>query len=54
MVFLDISTSGGGLDPQDPHVFGPSESISQRYHTVRIRILPFSLKGVGQTEGLQN
>ncbi len=45
--------SVGDPDPdlQDPHVFGPpgsgSGSISQRY---RIRILPFSHKGVEWTE----
>ncbi len=39
--------SVGDPDPQDPHVFGPSGSISQR---VRIRILPMSHKGFEQTE----
>jgi hypothetical protein len=37
-------------DPQDPYVFGPpgSGSFSQRYG--RLRILPFSHKGLEQTE----
>ncbi len=36
------------VDP-GPHVFGPSGSIRQRYKS-GFRILPFSHKGVEQTE----
>jgi hypothetical protein len=50
-VRMPISVGDLDSDPQDPHVFGPPGSGSISHEVwIRIRILPFSHKGVERTE----